>query len=411
MLPLEMPNTTARSTATTAATAPAARRRRGPAGPASRASSARRAGAGPRLSGRPLPGRGGGRHHPLLQRRGGGATAVAVASRAVVSRSLATSCAHSSHRARWRSNLARSPAHKRVHRVGPGQRVRLPPRENVPPRNSLMRHPQAVAQPDQRVPHPGLDRAGRHAEQAGDLAIGVAAVVGQGDRLALQLGERAQAAPDPLAFKARLDGLGHLVEGDVGGGGTPLALGFPLHRTDPVHRPAVRQRHHPGHRGAPAGVELGRVPPHLEQHLLGDLLGLGRIADHPPDDAEHGRGHLVVDRVEGRLVAPGHQPQAGQRRGRPGWPASGLGARLPGGSGTVAPPSALSHLVFVAGSAADWPRILAAATQTSGSRRRIRRHDAERDRGVGTLGSAGEVLWPECWPRAPRWAWDSSWPG
>ena len=41
-------------------------------------------------------------------RPGGGGTAVAVASRAVASRRPAISCAHSSHPARWRSNLARS---------------------------------------------------------------------------------------------------------------------------------------------------------------------------------------------------------------------------------------------------------------------------------------------------------------
>ena len=41
---------------------------------------------------------------------GGGLTAAAVASRAVASRRLAISRAQSSHRARWRSNLARSGA-------------------------------------------------------------------------------------------------------------------------------------------------------------------------------------------------------------------------------------------------------------------------------------------------------------
>ena len=39
---------------------------------------------------------------------GGGLTAAAAASRAVASRRLAISRAHSSHRARWRSKLARS---------------------------------------------------------------------------------------------------------------------------------------------------------------------------------------------------------------------------------------------------------------------------------------------------------------
>ena len=110
----------------------------------------------------------------------------------------------------------------------------------------------------------------------------------------------------------------------------PLALGLLLHRTDPVDRPAMRQRHDPGGRAAPAGVELGRGPPDLEQDVLGDLLGLGRVADHPPDDAEHRRGDLVVDGVEGGRVAPRDQADLrGEIRGGAPGPApagSGVGA-------------------------------------------------------------------------------------
>ena len=53
-------------------------------------------------------------------------SAAAAASRAVASRRLATSCAHSAHPARCRSNRVPVGPGDRVHRVGPGQGVRVP---------------------------------------------------------------------------------------------------------------------------------------------------------------------------------------------------------------------------------------------------------------------------------------------
>jgi hypothetical protein len=72
-------------------------------------------------------------------------------------------------------------------------------------------HPQAVAHPDQAVADPGLDRPECNVEQPGDLAVGVAAVVGEGDRLTLQVRQRVQATAYPFPVKAGLDGLGDLV--------------------------------------------------------------------------------------------------------------------------------------------------------------------------------------------------------
>jgi hypothetical protein len=52
----------------------------------------------------------------------------------------------------------------------------------------------AVAELDQRVPDPGLGRAGRDAQDAGDLGIGVPAVEGEHDGLALQVTQPVQVA-------------------------------------------------------------------------------------------------------------------------------------------------------------------------------------------------------------------------
>ena len=52
-----------------------------------------------------------------------------------------------------------------------------------------------------------------------------------------------------------------------------------------------------------AGVEPGGGAPDLDQHLLGDLLGLGRVAQHPADHAEHRAGDPVVQQLERRRVA------------------------------------------------------------------------------------------------------------
>ena len=56
-------------------------------------------------------------------------------------------------------------------------------------------------------------------------------------------------------------------------------------------------RQDPGCRGALRGVEPGRRPPHLEHHLLGDFLGLGRITDHLEDQAIHRSREAVIHRL------------------------------------------------------------------------------------------------------------------
>jgi hypothetical protein len=80
---------------------------------------------------------------------------------------------------------------------------------------------------------------------------------------------------------------------------------------------------HPGDPAAPGRVEPGRGPPDLEQYLLGDFLGLGRIPQHLPDDAVYRPGQLSVDRLEGLVVAAGY---LGQEKSQIlGLPLSGAG--------------------------------------------------------------------------------------
>jgi hypothetical protein len=92
-----------------------------------------------------------------------------------------------------------------------------------------------------------------------------------------------------------------------------------------VHGAPVGHGQHPGDAAAPGRVEPGRGPPDLEQHLLGDFLGLGRIAQYLPDHAVYRPGQLTVDRLEGLVIAPG---DLGQEKSQiPGLPLSGTGIR------------------------------------------------------------------------------------
>jgi hypothetical protein len=67
----------------------------------------------------------------------------------------------------------------------------------------------------------------------------------------------------------------------------------------------MRERHRPGLGAATLRVEPRGRPPDLDQHLLGDLLRLARISDHP----QHQAGEVVIDPFEGGTIAPGHTAQ------------------------------------------------------------------------------------------------------
>ena len=92
-----------------------------------------------------------------------------------------------------------------------------------------------------------------------------------------------------------------------------LARGRGLLGADPVHRPAVGEGDHPGHRAPPGHVETGRVAPDLQQDFLGDFLGLGRVAQHAPRDAEHMPADPRVDRRERSVIPPPHLGEQGSQ--------------------------------------------------------------------------------------------------
>jgi len=81
---------------------------------------------------------------------------------------------------------------------------------------------------------------------------------------------------------------------------------------DPVHRAAVGDRHHPGGRAAPGGVEPLGGPPDLQHDFLGYFLGLGGIAEHLADDPVDRPGELIVNGRERDVIAagdPGQEPR------------------------------------------------------------------------------------------------------
>src|SRR5262249_33358146 len=145
--------------------------------------------------------------------------------------------------------------------------------------------------------------AGRAAAPPPGGRVAVPAVVGEGDRLTLGLGEPVQAAPHALGVEAGLHDVGdHVVRHGYLGG--PLLAGRGRGRgAHPVHRAAVRDGHRPGSGAALGRVEAGRGPPYLQQDLLANLLGLGRVAHYPQDEAIHRAGQGVVDSLERGLVA------------------------------------------------------------------------------------------------------------
>jgi len=67
-----------------------------------------------------------------------------------------------------------------------------------------------------------------------------------------------------------------------------------------------RDHQGPSGRAALARVVLRRSRPELEEHLLGDLLGLGRVAQHGRDLTVDRLAELPVNQVEGAVLSASH---------------------------------------------------------------------------------------------------------
>ena len=75
-----------------------------------------------------------------------------------------------------------------------------------------------------------------------------------------------------------------------------------LFAADTVDRPPVRDRERPRANAAAGGIEPGGLAPDLDEHLLGDLLGLRRIAEDASRHAIDDRRQPVVERGERILI-------------------------------------------------------------------------------------------------------------
>src|SRR5262249_60711746 len=105
--------------------------------------------------------------------------------------------------------------------------------------------PQAAPQRDRATAHPSARSPRRYPEPVGACWVGVAAVIGEGHRLALQFGEPFQTEPDPLTVEVVLRDLGYFVVCDGMRCGTLVPLGRPLLRPDPIDRAPVRDGRDP----------------------------------------------------------------------------------------------------------------------------------------------------------------------
>jgi hypothetical protein len=124
--------------------------------------------------------------------------------------------------------------------------------------------------------------------------VGVAAEVRERDGLPLRGGELVQRAGQLLAVKRVGRGLMGLVPQLGRRGGLLVAGGGGDGAADPVDGAPARDHHRPPGGAALARVEVHRGRPELEEHLLGNLLGLGWVTEHGRD--------LMVDRLSQLLV-------------------------------------------------------------------------------------------------------------
>ena len=174
--------------------------------------------------------------------------------------------------------------------------------------------PRLLPQPAHAGEHAGLDGAQRRAGERGDLPLGVAAVVGERQRLALRRRQHTQRRPHlvgdhpgpglllDVARRQRRVQRQLVLRHDL-----PAALGLlPAHG---IHRLVVHDGEQPRGDAAPPPVVGGRIAPDAEEHLLQDVLGQCVVGQDPAGQRERRTTEPLVEVVDGAGVA---RPDAAQ---------------------------------------------------------------------------------------------------
>ncbi len=151
-----------------------------------------------------------------------------------------------------------------------------------------------------------FDGAERDTEPVGDLDVRQPVVEGELERFALRGRQRGHRGARPGAVVG-VDGVVLRRRRDLERGGADgrLPVTVRLLAAHTVDGAAMSDHDRPRADARPGRVEAGRLPPDLHEDLLRDLLGLGRVAQHPAHDAVDGRRQEVVQRRERGLIAVG----------------------------------------------------------------------------------------------------------
>ncbi len=156
--------------------------------------------------------------------------------------------------------------------------------------------------------HPALDRAERHAEPLGELGLRKTAVVGELERLALNIGELAQRGLHALALEpqpCRLFGLlGCLAERRVVGERLGMPALLPAHEIDCA---AVDEREDPGARLRALCSVRRCGPPDLEECLLHGVLRVTLVSQNAKREPVCDATDTVVELAQRVLVATGDE--------------------------------------------------------------------------------------------------------
>ena len=125
-------------------------------------------------------------------------------------------------------------------------------------------------------------------------------------RAALLLGKLAHGVCDLVGHGEVPDLVLHVVAGLGGAHGVPGLAQAPRARgADGVDGPAVRLGQQERAQRPPGGVEAVGLVPQAQEHLLGDVLRLGRVVEDPPGQPVDGSAVAPVDLGQRHLAVAG----------------------------------------------------------------------------------------------------------